>query len=189
MFSFRGETCLPRRNLNRIPREPLHVRPSDLPTEPSDARHRGIVALTEMLTGLPLSIAEVKSRTTDGRLSRSPHAIAKRKMRRMASSNATDDMPRHRSRIDKRAAQKDPSRCPLCGTRISRNAKGTRRMRHCDHCGGTLNRDIVCPFCQTYRVWTGKLGAVCHGCGHRLHRKPAPTDTMSAPASVCGIRD
>ena len=155
--------------------------------ERASTPHRGIVALTE--TGLPLSIAEVKSPTTDGRLSRSPHAIAKRKMRRMASSNATDGMPRHRSCIDKRAARKDPSRCPLCGTRLSHNAKGTRRMRHCDHCGGTLNRDIVCPFCQTYRVWTGKLGAVCHGCGHRLHRKPAPTDTMSAPAGVCGIRD
>jgi len=86
-------------------------------------------------------------------------------MRHRQLVEARDEAPRHRSQSDPRAARKTPGRCPLCGARVGRIRPGTRHARHCGACGATLNRAITCPHCRTQRVWTGKRGCVCHGCG------------------------
>jgi uncharacterized Zn-finger protein len=70
--------------------------------------------------------------------------------------------------------RKSSASCPLCGNRLRRNNRATRHLRHCDNCGGTLNKDIECPYCLTYRVWTGRPGAVCHGCGKIVRKKSKP---------------
>jgi len=92
-------------------------------------------------------------------------------MRRPTPVGREDEVPRHRSQSDARAARKTPGRCPLCGAKVGRIKPGTRHARHCGACGGTLNKDITCPHCQTHRVWTGKRGRVCHGCGRTVDRR------------------
>ena len=84
-----------------------------------------------------------------------------------------DDVPRHRSQSDPRGARKTPGLCPLCGAKVRKIRRGTRHARHCAGCGGTLNKEIRCPHCRSYRVWTGKRGCVCHGCGHDVDRAAA----------------
>ena len=85
-------------------------------------------------------------------------------------TDEADEIPRHHSRVDKRAPRKTAGVCPLCGKRIGRTNKGTRYLRNCKNCGATLNKEVECPHCRTRRVWTGKLGAVCHGCGKVVPR-------------------
>src|SRR5665213_2534877 len=55
--------------------------------------------------------------------------------------------------------------CPLCLARIEKTASGTRRKHNCSQCRATLNTQLVCESCGTKRVWQGKLGAACVGCG------------------------
>ena len=104
-----------------------------------------------------------------------PHAP----MSRAALPAGGDEFPRHRSQSDPRAARKAPGRCPLCGIKVGRIRSGTRHARHCGACGGTLNKDVTCPHCRTRRVWTGKRGRVCHGCGREVAVKVLSADSRS----------
>ena len=81
-----------------------------------------------------------------------------------------DEIPKHRSPMDRLAVRKAKGLCPFCGAKVPQNARGSRRMRNCAACGGCLNKDITCPHCRTQRVWTGKRGCVCHGCGKTVDR-------------------
>src|ERR1700678_1081715 len=83
-----------------------------------------------------------------------------------------DEVPCRKTLVDKPAPRKTPGVCPLCQKLLKRNSGGTRFVPHCDACGGTLNKDILCPHCGAFRVWTGRLGAVCHGCGKAVARRP-----------------
>jgi hypothetical protein len=38
-------------------------------------------------------------------------------------------------------------------------------------CGATLNTQLVCESCGTKRVWQGKLGAACVGCGAKIRQR------------------
>jgi hypothetical protein len=77
-------------------------------------------------------------------------------------------------KLPARSLRKSPASCPLCGKRLRRNSRATRHLRHCDNCGGTLNKNIECPHCLTFRVWTARSGAVCHGCGKIVRKKSKP---------------
>ena len=60
--------------------------------------------------------------------------------------------------------------CPVCGKAIDRTASGGRRKHSCKHCGARLNRDFICASCGTTRVWQGKRGTGCQGCGAAYKR-------------------
>jgi predicted RNA-binding Zn-ribbon protein involved in translation (DUF1610 family) len=68
----------------------------------------------------------------------------------------------------------DQNACPVCGERIEKTAAGGRRKHSCVHCGATLNKELVCDSCGTHRIWRGKKGAACRGCGakysHNSHQ-------------------
>src|SRR5687768_12370154 len=97
-------------------------------------------------------------------------AIERRSVMPHSPPSLDGEIPKHRSSIDRLAARKAKGLCPLCGAKVPQNARGTRRMRNCTACGGCLNKDITCPHCRTQRVWTGKRGCVCHGCGKTVDR-------------------
>ena len=61
--------------------------------------------------------------------------------------------------------RRDHTACPTCDAHIPKTASGGRRMYACSNCGATLNRQLVCKACSTARVWQGKKGAACAGCG------------------------
>src|SRR5690349_24111124 len=60
--------------------------------------------------------------------------------------------------------------CPVCGKAIERTASAGRRKHSCKHCGACLNRDFICASCGTSRVWQGKRGIACRGCGAAYRR-------------------
>jgi CRISPR/Cas system-associated protein Cas10 (large subunit of type III CRISPR-Cas system) len=55
--------------------------------------------------------------------------------------------------------------CPVCGEAIEKTASGGRRKHSCSRCGATLNKQLTCASCDTSRVWQGKRGVACRGCG------------------------
>jgi len=59
----------------------------------------------------------------------------------------------------------NPEACPLCGERIEKTARGGRRKYSCQKCGASINRLLICDRCGTKRVWQGKKGSACSGCG------------------------
>src|SRR6516225_8940613 len=61
----------------------------------------------------------------------------------------------------------DQAVCPVCGKPIEKTASGGRRKHSCWQCGACLNREITCESCGTNRVWQGKRGDFCLGCGAR----------------------
>lgn len=69
------------------------------------------------------------------------------------------------SRIHKNPKRHNKNACPLCGEAIEKIASGGRRKNSCKHCGACLNRGLTCASCGTNRVWHGKLGTACRGCG------------------------
>jgi uncharacterized protein with PIN domain len=64
-----------------------------------------------------------------------------------------------------RSMRHEQKACPLCGERIEKTARGGRRKQSCQHCGATINKLLTCDRCGTKRVWQGKKGAACSGCG------------------------
>jgi hypothetical protein len=44
-------------------------------------------------------------------------------------------------------------------------AKGGRRLHNCAACGATFRPALRCPHCAQVRLWEGKLGIYCQGCG------------------------
>jgi len=79
-------------------------------------------------------------------------------------------LPLNDSRVHSNPKRHDQNACPLCGERIEKTASGGRRKHSCLECGATLNRGIVCESCGTERVWQGKKGAACRGCGAEYKR-------------------
>lgn len=63
----------------------------------------------------------------------------------------------------------DQTVCPVCAKPIEKTASGGRRKHSCSQCGACLNRELTCASCGTSRVWQGKRGAFCLGCGARHH--------------------
>jgi len=59
----------------------------------------------------------------------------------------------------------DQRLCPVCGEVIEKTASGGRRKHSCSQCGATLNKQLTCASCGTNRVWQGKRGIACRGCG------------------------
>jgi coenzyme F420-reducing hydrogenase gamma subunit len=59
----------------------------------------------------------------------------------------------------------DQSVCPVCGEVIEKTASGGRRKHSCSKRGATLNKQLTCRSCGTNRVWQGKQGVACRGCG------------------------
>src|ERR1700719_4361528 len=59
----------------------------------------------------------------------------------------------------------DQKACPLYGERIEKTSRGGRRKYSCQKCGASINKLLICDRCGTKRVWQGKKGAACSGCG------------------------
>ncbi len=75
-----------------------------------------------------------------------------------------------RVRLDERNPHRYPRRhdqgiCPVCGEPVGRKSKNKRRKRGCGACGATRSLLLMCQSCGTRRVWKGKKGAACIGCG------------------------
>ncbi len=69
-------------------------------------------------------------------------------------------------RTRKRHNQKQ---CPVCAAQIHKTASGGRRKYCCQHCGASLDKQLTCASCNTQRIWRGKQGAACLGCGTPLN--------------------
>jgi hypothetical protein len=82
--------------------------------------------------------------------------ISARLIRRMPLN---DPQPRSKPK------RHDQNACPVCGERIEKTASGSRRKYSCTQCGATRNKLIMCQSCGMERVWQGKKGAACRGCG------------------------
>jgi len=76
-----------------------------------------------------------------------------------------DIPPPHHHHPDRYAQVKQSGVCPLCLSKLEKTRKGGRYQWRCSACSATRRRDLLCGSCGTHRVWYGKLGAVCKGCG------------------------
>lgn len=74
------------------------------------------------------------------------------------------------SRMRNSPQRHNQNACPVCGNRIGMTASGGRRKHSCSQCGATLNKQLICGSCNTNRVWQGKQGTACRGCGARYRR-------------------
>jgi hypothetical protein len=72
---------------------------------------------------------------------------------------------------DKLSNRKRSGYCPVCLGRLRKNAKNTRYELQCRHCNAVLQRTWVCKSCNTRRVWVGREGARCKGCGKEQSKK------------------
>ena len=70
--------------------------------------------------------------------------------------------------LDRRASRKQRDRCPVCEAKLRKIGKGTRYQRNCEACGAVHQKHLFCPSCSTHRVWAGRLGRWCKGCGHSV---------------------
>jgi len=70
-----------------------------------------------------------------------------------------------KSATDARAKRKSVRHCPVCLDRLKKIGKGTRFSHQCKSCNAVLAKELICQFCTTNRVWRGKAGCFCHGCG------------------------
>jgi hypothetical protein len=82
-------------------------------------------------------------------------------------------LPLNDPRTHSKPKRHDQNACPVCGARIVKTASGGRRKHSCTQCGATRNKLIVCESCGTQRVWQGKKGAACMGCGVKHKGKVA----------------
>lgn len=71
--------------------------------------------------------------------------------------------------LDRRASRKQRDCCPVCEAKLRKIGKGTRYQRCCDACGAVHQKHLFCPSCSTYRVWAGRLGRWCKGCGKAVN--------------------
>jgi hypothetical protein len=78
----------------------------------------------------------------------------------------SEGISRRISKTDNLAFRKESGRCPVCTEKLGRIGKGTRHQNRCDSCGAVLAKELKCNRCNTNRVWRGKKGKYCHGCGH-----------------------
>jgi hypothetical protein len=68
---------------------------------------------------------------------------------------------------DSMSDRKKSGICPVCLTKLKKNEKRTRYERCCHACGSVLQNNRICFSCGTSRVWVGKSGAICKGCGKK----------------------
>ncbi|TQV65574.1 hypothetical protein FKG94_28555 [Exilibacterium tricleocarpae] len=78
----------------------------------------------------------------------------------------SEGVPKHISKTDRLALRKNSSRCPVCKEKLGKIGKGTRYKNQCFSCGAVLAKELKCGRCNTNRVWRGKKGIFCHGCGN-----------------------
>ena len=78
-----------------------------------------------------------------------------------------EEIPNYKSKYDKHWSRKRSGNCPVCLSRLKKNYKKTRYERKCNKCGAVLQKNIKCPFCSTNRVWMGREGNYCKGCGNK----------------------
>src|SRR5687768_5643296 len=71
------------------------------------------------------------------------------------------------SQNDKNALRKQSGNCPICLSRLKRNARGTRFCHKCDECQAQLKPDLHCDHCGTNRVWGIGAEFRCKGCGKK----------------------
>jgi hypothetical protein len=75
-----------------------------------------------------------------------------------------------RSGVDRRSARKGDNKCPVCCSSLPFTGRGGRRVHGCTTCGATYRPDRTCPHCGGARVWQGKAGMYCQGCGHEVKK-------------------
>jgi len=90
------------------------------------------------------------------------------------------------SAIPAKPKRHDQNVCPVCGKPIEKTASGGRRKHSCSRCGACLNREITCASCGTNRVWQGKRGAFCLGCGAKYHQAPHASTPKSGQSEIDG---
>jgi hypothetical protein len=86
--------------------------------------------------------------------------------------------------------------CPVCGESIEKTASGGRRKHSCSRCGATRSKQLLCGSCGTNRIWQGKRGAACQGCGAKYngaenqqslsHPAPLPVNSTDAIGTISG---
>ena len=76
-----------------------------------------------------------------------------------------------KSKSDKHSARKKSGNCPVCLSKLKKNSKRTRYERKCNTCGAVLQKHVTCLFCGTNRVWMGRKGNYCKGCGNPYSSK------------------
>jgi len=98
--------------------------------------------------------------------------VGNKRLRSSESPRSIDslikEVPQHKTRSTKNSKRKRSGICPVCLSKLEKNSKGTRYWNFCITCGAAPDRDIKCPSCSTYRVWKGKQGAYCKGCGEQI---------------------
>ncbi|MEM1180433.1 MAG: hypothetical protein AAGM22_18965 [Acidobacteriota bacterium] len=91
-----------------------------------------------------------------------------RKLRREQLDSELEEIePRLRTpgSRDPRALRKRHDRCPVCEAKLVKLGKKRRYPRRCVTCGAVHQKPLRCPSCGTHRVWAGRLGRWCRGCG------------------------
>ena len=74
-------------------------------------------------------------------------------------------IPKNHSSVDARSMRKGAKRCPICTASIHKVSKGTHYERRCRECLATFAKELYCNRCNSNRVWRGKQGIYCQGCG------------------------
>ena len=76
------------------------------------------------------------------------------------------EVARNRSPYDKYGLAKKPGICPVCLGKLRRISRGGRYAFSCYICGAMYVPKVKCNNChRSERVWHGKKGTVCKGCG------------------------
>src|SRR5687768_4882014 len=55
--------------------------------------------------------------------------------------------------------------CPVCLTKLTKNATRTRLAKKCLRCQAQLSKNHRCAKCGASAVWTNKTDAACQSCG------------------------
>ena len=91
-----------------------------------------------------------------------------KKLRLNIASDLKDQTSNHSKPTpgkDRLSYKKKSGICPVCEKKLHKNEKKTRYENRCHSCGAVLQKNKICFSCGTNRVWNGRSGAVCKGCG------------------------
>jgi predicted amidophosphoribosyltransferase len=98
--------------------------------------------------------------------------VGNKRLRSSESPRSLDalfkEVPQSKIRNTRKSKRKRSGICPVCMNKLNKNNKGTRYWKFCQNCGAAPVKDIKCPSCGTFRVWKGKMGAFCKGCGAKV---------------------
>ena len=77
--------------------------------------------------------------------------------------------PRTSQRVTEKEERTGAGTCPVCRERLARvgdpPSRTRRRRRQCPSCNAVAAPELRCSSCGTHRVWRGKKGRFCQGCG------------------------